>query len=115
MVAVRVAPFRRVIPVAMAALAGGAVVALVAWANTRPSPRAPETPTRFAISLAPSERPNLFDAGRALAISPDGRHLVYRAGGSTINGSHLMLRAIDQLEAQRVARHRPRIRTVLLP
>jgi len=83
-VAVRAAPFPRVIPVAMAALAGGAVVALVAWANTRPSPRAPETPTRFAISLAPSERPNLFDSGRALAISPDGRHLVRDAGRADV-------------------------------
>ena len=38
--AVRAAPSRRVIPVAIAALAGGAVIALLAWAYMRPSPAA---------------------------------------------------------------------------
>ena len=37
---------------------------------------------------------------RDLALSPDGRHLVYRAGGSNTAGSPLMVRAIDQLDAQ---------------
>jgi serine/threonine-protein kinase len=40
---------------------------------------------------------------RDLAMSPDGRRLVYRAGGSNTAGSPLMVRAIDQLDAQPVA------------
>ena len=35
-------------------------------------------------------------------MSPDGRYLVYRAAGSTTNGSALFLRAIDQLEARQI-------------
>ena len=97
---VRAAPFRRVIPLAIAALAGGAVIALLAWANLRPSPRAPEPPSRFAIVLPASEPLNLYGDGRSVALSPDGRHLVYRAGGAMLFGSPLMLRDIDQLDAR---------------
>ncbi|HEY2945725.1 MAG TPA: protein kinase [Vicinamibacteria bacterium] len=99
--AVRPVPSRRFIPLAMAALAGGAVIALLAWPYTRPSPRAPEPPSRFTITLA-SDPLNLFGSSRALALSPDGRQLVYRAGGSLF-GSLLMLRAIDELAARPLA------------
>jgi serine/threonine-protein kinase len=95
---VRETRLRRVVPLAMAAL-GGAVIALAAWAYTRPSPRAPEPPSRFTISV-PSGPLALYGAGRGLALSPDGRHLVYGAGETTIFGSPLMLRAIDALEAR---------------
>ena len=97
-------PPRRVTPVAIAALAGLTVIAaLVAWILMRPAPATPALPARFAIVPAPGLPLNVSGLARDLALSPDGRHLVYRAGGSNTAGSPLMVRAIDQLEAKLVA------------
>jgi eukaryotic-like serine/threonine-protein kinase len=91
---------RRVTPVTIAALAGGAAIAaLVMWTLMRPAPVAPPLPTRFAI-VPPAEPPfNVSGSDRDLTLSPDGRHLVYRAGGEPFFGSPLMVRATDQLDA----------------
>ena len=82
-------PSRRVTPVAIAALAGVAVIAaLVAWTLMRPAPQAPVLPSRFAIVASPAQPLNVSGSDRDLALSPDGRHLVYRAGGApTVGGS----------------------------
>ena len=107
-------PSRRVTPVAIAALAGVTVIAaLVAWVLMRPAPAAPVLPSRFAIVPPPGQPLNVSGLDRDLALSPDGRHLVYRAGGSTTAGSPLMVRAIDRLDAQPVADISQRIRAVL--
>ena len=83
-------PSRRVTPVAIAALAGGAVIAaLVAWILMRPAPVAPVLPSRFAIVPPPGQPLNVSGSDRDLALSPDGRHLVYRAGGTPTVGSPL--------------------------
>ena len=109
-------PSRRVTPVAIAALAGVAVIAaLVVWTLMRPAPVAPVLPSRFAIVPPPDQPLNVSGPDRDLALSPDGRRLVYRAGGSITAGSPLMVRAIDQLDAQPVADVRRRIRAVLFP
>jgi serine/threonine-protein kinase len=93
-------PSRRV-TVAIAALSGVAVIAaLVVWALMWPGPPAPELPSRFAIVPSPAEPLNVSRFDRDLAISPDGRHLVYRAGGTPNVGAQLMVRAIDQLDAR---------------
>ena len=97
-------PSRRVTPVAIAALAGFTVIAaLVAWILMRPAPTVPVLPARFAIVPAPGLPLNVSGLDRDLALSPDGRRLVYRAGGSNTAGSPLMVRAIDRLDAQPVA------------
>ena len=97
------APSRRVTPAAIAALAGFMVIAaLVTWILMRPAPTAP-LPVRFAIVPPPGLPLNVSGFARDLALSPDGRRLVYRAGGSNTAGSPLMVRAIDQLDAQPVA------------
>ena len=97
-------PSRRVMPVAIAALAGLTVIAaLVVWTLMRLAPAAPALPVRFAIVPAPDRPLNVSGLDRDLALSPDGRRLVYRAGGSNTAGSPLMVRAIDRLEAQPVA------------
>jgi serine/threonine protein kinase len=97
-------PSPRVMPRAIAALAGVVmIVALVMWTLTRPAPVASVPLARFAIVPPPEPPLNVSGADRDLAFSPDGRHLVYRAGGSVTAGSPLMLRAIDQLDAQSVA------------
>ena len=95
----------RVTAVAIAALAG-AVIAMAAWVSwtlLRPSLRAPGLPSRFAIAPPPEPALNVSGPDRDLAFSPDGRRFVYHVGGTETNGSPLMIRAIDQLEAQPVA------------
>jgi serine/threonine-protein kinase len=96
-------PSRRAPSVAVAALVGAFVAALVTWAVTRPAPMVPVLPARFAIAPAPGLPLNVSGLGRDLTLSPDGRRLVYRAGGTNTAGSPLMVRAIDRLDAQPVA------------
>jgi len=91
-------------PVALATLTALAVIAvMVAGILMRPAPADPEQPTRFAITATPGLPLNVSGLARDLALSPDGRHLVYRAGGSNTAGSPLIVRAIDQLDVQAVA------------
>lgn len=68
------------------------VVALGAWAVTRKEPP-PALPVRFTITFPPTEPMELTWRGRDIAVSPDGRYLVYQSRG------RLMLRAFDQLDA----------------
>jgi len=95
---VRAAPSLRVIPVAIAALAGGAVIALVAWAYTRPSPRAPEPRSRFNVAVARGTELTSYGGNPSIALSRDGRHLIYaaEAGG-------LYIRSFDGVEAHLIA------------
>ena len=96
-------PSRRVAPVAIATLVGVVMIAAaVAWTLIRPANVAPVQPARFAIVPPPEPLLNVSGADRDLAFSPDGRFLVYRAGGSITAGSPLMVRAIAQLDARRV-------------
>ena len=97
-------PSRRVTPAAIAALAGFTVIAaLVAWILMPPSPTVPVLPGRFTIVPAPAQPLNVFGYDRDLALSPDGRHLVYRAGGeSPTVGTPLMVRATDELDARQL-------------
>ncbi len=93
-------PSRRVTAVAIAALSGGAVIAaLVVWTLMRPGPQPPVLLSRFAITASPAQPLSVASSDRDLAISPDGRHLVYRAGGAPNVGAALMVRATDQLDA----------------
>ena len=97
-------PAQRVAPVAIAALASGmAIAALAAWAFMRPTPVAPALPSRFAIVTPAGQPLNVSSSDRDLALSPDGRYLVYRSGRSTTGGGLLMVRAIDQLDARPIA------------
>jgi len=85
---------RRVTWEAVAALvATSLVVALGAWAVMRNAPPAPALPVRFTITFPPAQPMELTWRGRDIALSPDGRYLVYQSRG------RLMLRAFDQLDA----------------
>ena len=78
------------------------VVTAGVWTLWRPLTTARTMSARFAI-VTPSEPPlNLSGPLRDIAISPDGRRIAYRAGGSMTAGSGLMMRAIDQLDAKMV-------------
>ena len=95
---------RRVARVATATVAALVLIAgIVAWILTRPAPQPLPVSSRFAI-VTPSSQPlNVSSLDRDLALSPDGRLLVYRAGGSTTAGGPLMVRAIGQLDARPLA------------
>jgi eukaryotic-like serine/threonine-protein kinase len=94
----------RLTPVGMVALAGcTASAALVTWALMRPVPSTPVLPSRFSIVAPPGKPLNVSGSARDIALSPDGRYLVYRFGGTNSAGSPLMVRAIDQLDGQPLA------------
>ena len=82
------------------ALAGGALVAVLAmWVFKRPA-QTPSTPlTRFAITLPAAQALGLSFNDRDLALSPDGTRLVYTAGAQ----AQLMVRPLDQLDAHPAA------------
>jgi hypothetical protein len=90
------------VPIALALAGATLIAALVTRAVTRPGPQAPVLPSRFAIVPPPAQSLAISPFDRDLALSPNGRHLVYRTGG-TNNGGPLMVRAIDALDAQPLA------------
>jgi eukaryotic-like serine/threonine-protein kinase len=87
----------------LAVIAVAALVTLVVWSVVRLEPTASVVPARFAIVPPPARALNVSSALRDIALSPDGRSLVYRAGGSMTAGSPLVVRAIDQLDARSIA------------
>ena len=88
-------------PWAAAALV--AVVAGVAGWTLRPE--LPRPVTRVSLSL-PSDAPHVGASGGALAVSPDGRTIVYAAavsdGANGETGRQLYMRRLDQLDAQSI-------------
>jgi serine/threonine-protein kinase len=94
----------RVTPVAMAVLTGcTASAALVTWVFMQPEPQTPVLSSRFSIAAPPGKPINVSGFARDIALSPDGRHLVYRFGGTNSAGSPMMVRAIDQLDGRPLA------------
>ncbi len=80
-----------------ALIVSGLLGALGAWAVIGDRPLAPRLPTTFTITFPPTEPMDLTWRGRDIALSPDGRYLVYQSR------RQLMLRALDKLEAAPVA------------
>jgi serine/threonine-protein kinase len=92
-----VAARSRVASIAIAAIAGGALMAAITWALLRPPPSIPRPPSRFLLASADPLAINQFD--RSMALSPDGRYIVYVTpikGAGT--GGGLSVRALDRLE-----------------
>jgi serine/threonine-protein kinase len=86
---------------AMTLFTGVAALAIAAaWTLIKPTPVATQTVTRFTIVPPPEPALNVWGSVPDIAMSPDGRHLVYRAGGTWTGGSPLMVRAMDRLDAQ---------------
>ena len=87
-----------------AAFVGGiAITAIGVWAASfwTPTPEPPQI-VRFGITPPYAQRLAPTTADRQLAVSPDGRLLVYVSGGNSAGGP-LMLRRLDQLEATPIA------------
>jgi eukaryotic-like serine/threonine-protein kinase len=92
----------RIASIAIAAIAGGAVTAAIAWILLRPVPPAPRLPSSFAFSPSGTLTQNQFD--RVIALSPDGRRLMYVvAAPGTGTGGKLMVRHLDRLESAPLA------------
>ena len=84
--------WKRALTVGLAVLLGAVVTGIAVWSLMRSGPAAPVPLTRFGITLPADQR--LTNTGRhAVALSPDGTHLVYVAN------SQLYLRSMDQMEA----------------
>jgi eukaryotic-like serine/threonine-protein kinase len=81
----------------LACVLAAAIAGLAGWLL---KPAAPKPVTRFIISLPPGDHLDL--SRRAIAISPDGTHVVYAAGRSSFT-QLLYLRPVDGLEAQPIA------------
>jgi serine/threonine-protein kinase len=88
---------RRMLPLAAAALAGIALAAIAFWGAARLRPAAVPQPMRFAVSLL-SQPVSFAGIDRDIAISPDGRFIVYRSVRA--GQAFLALRAINRLDAQ---------------
>ena len=97
-------PARRAAPMTIAlALAGAALIAaLVTSAVMRRRPPAAVLPSRFAITPPPTQPLRIDRFDRSLAISSDGRHIVYTLPTDGTGGP-LMVRPIDQLDARQLA------------
>ena len=93
----RVAPAVWQRPVVAFSLFGIAAViaSSVVWGLTRPD--VTEDLIRFTVVPPDTARMNLGGASRDLAISPDGRYIVYKASPVDRTGTELMLRPFDQL------------------
>ena len=100
--------FPRVIPLVGMAIATAAVAALGTWAMLRQ--RAPQErpfPARFTVAPEQPLRISPFES--TLAVSPDGRHIIYSSRelnpSAAVSGTAgtLMLRPINQLDARPLA------------
>ena len=92
----------RATAIGVAALVSVALLAAFAvWLLLRSSPEAAVV-SRFAIVAPPAWPVNLKSLDRDLAVSPDGRLLVYRVGTANVGGA-LMIREVGQLEPRRLA------------
>lgn len=83
---------------ALFALAGSAALAVVlgaAWWKARPTTRA--TVNRYAFDVAHARPIAMGVGGATLALSPDGRRVVYLGSGE--HGAQFFLRDLDRLEA----------------
>jgi serine/threonine-protein kinase len=90
---------RRVVAVALIAAVGSALMASVLTSSlTGPTAQAPPLPSRFEL-VSPANEPLAIEgADRNIAISPDGRYIAYRVGGTGASETQLMLRSIDRLD-----------------
>jgi eukaryotic-like serine/threonine-protein kinase len=94
----RPAPWRRALVAGVALLGAAIVGGSVLW-TLRPSNPSPQAVARVAVTLSPDEQ--LVTAYPAVAVSPNGAHLVYVARH---NGVQLLrLRSLDTLEGKALA------------
>ena len=89
--------WQRPLPLVVAATALVVITGLAVWSFTRPTPAAPPSPTRFAISPPASDELFTGTARGTMALSADGEMLVYAARRDGVR--QLYRRPLAQLEA----------------
>ncbi|HEV8254005.1 MAG TPA: protein kinase [Vicinamibacteria bacterium] len=95
---------RRVAWIAGSFAAGALAAGAVGWMMARPAPAPPRFPARAGIDLpSGTALPDVDGAISSVALSPDGRRLVFAAAPQEGGPSQLYLRATDQLEATPIA------------
>jgi hypothetical protein len=87
---------RRTSAAAAAYVAVAAAAAFATWLTIRPAPREATQPSRLEIVSPPEHPLSIQGADRNIAISPDGRSIVYRAGPD----AHLVVRDLDRLDVR---------------
>jgi serine/threonine protein kinase len=89
---------RRWLPIAATAVIAGVLVGVPTWVWLRPSPQ-----PVLRLSAMPTDGSPVGDSSPAsdVAITPDGRRIVYAVGQSPATGQ-LFVRSLDQLEATRL-------------
>ena len=90
--------WQRAVPIATAVVASFVLGGLAVWALGRDVP-AEAVSTRFTLTLPESAR-MLGGSGQLLAISPDGRTLIYRADRD--DGAQLFRRSLDAFETAEI-------------
>jgi serine/threonine-protein kinase len=75
------------------------VTSLVVWSLIRSSPPVPQAATQFVITPPPSVFVRNIPADNELAISPDGRRIVYLTD-SGAGGTQLYVRSLDEVMAK---------------
>ncbi len=95
---------RRVVAGAgIAVMAAVALLAMAVWVGTRLVPARVLQPARFAI-VPPAPRVlHIQGTDRDIAISPDGGHIVYRAGTGPDGQTQLVVRSLNDLDARPLA------------
>jgi serine/threonine-protein kinase len=89
------------LPVAALSAALAVAVGVALWGWLRPEPPRPLTQFSLSLPAAQALQPPLPTGGARIALSPDGRALVF--SGPADGGSRLWLRRFDQLEATPIA------------
>jgi serine/threonine-protein kinase len=89
--------WRRLALFSAPALIAGVMMAAAVWLAMRPAAPPPPDPMRFTIAPPADLRLSINRPHRDVAISPDGRHVVYTTG--TVDNTQLLIRAGNQLEA----------------
>jgi serine/threonine-protein kinase len=84
-------------------LVGAALAAAAAWIIVIRTPHVQESSVRFAIVPPPSLPLAIQGSDHDVAITPDGSHIIYRAGPGPLAQAQLAVRAIDELEARPLA------------
>jgi len=89
--------FKTALIASTAAIAAAAAAAAVMWWAMRARPASPERPARFALALP---GPLVLGPDRAIVLTPDGRHVVSVIGASAAGGGQLIVRSLNELDAQ---------------
>ena len=86
---------RRVLPIAATAIGVALALAAVFWSRDEGPPAAP---ARFVLATPPSASLIVDPQSRDLALTPDGRSVIFKGGTRAADGTRLFVRPLDRIE-----------------